>query len=125
VLLVVLGALGTFLYIRTQYYVGVSAGPPPQVAVYRGVSGSVLGLDLFRLSEHTDLPVSALPDFEQAKVSDTIPASSQSDAERIVQSLREQACTAATPSPTTTPSPRRPSARPAPTPTPTYCADAP
>jgi protein phosphatase len=130
--LVLLGGLATFLYVRTQYYVGVSTGPPAQVGVYRGVSGSVLGVDLSRLADRTDLPVSALPDVERPHVAGGIQAKSESDAQRIVRSLREEACAAATPSPT--PSPRKSpaahhksAASPSPSPAalPSYCQGSP
>src|SRR3954465_10965841 len=42
--LVVAGGLATFLYVRTQFYVGVAQGSPATVGVYRGVDGQVLGL---------------------------------------------------------------------------------
>ena len=44
--LVIAGIVGTFLYARTQYYVGASKSTPATVTIYRGVSGSVLGIDL-------------------------------------------------------------------------------
>lgn len=135
VLLVGLGVLGTFLYVRTQFYVGVSDGSPATVGVYRGVTGSVLGIDLSRLSDRTDLPVSALPDYERPRVAAGIQASSHDDARRIVSTLRDEACPSPAPKPPARPSHRhrrhhagaRPSPTPTPTPTPTpspYCTAA-
>ena len=141
-LLVAAGIVGTFFYVRTQYYVGADAatGTSTTVAVYRGVSGSILGVDLSRLSTRTDLPISALPNFERAKVDAGIQASSRSDADRIVSNLRQEACANATPTPAPSPSATpatarkgttrrhraaRPAAKPTPTPTPalpSYCA---
>lgn len=140
-LLIVGGALGTFFYIRTLYYVGVADGPPATVGIYRGVQGSVLGLNLDSLRDRSDLPVTALPADERARVGDGIQADSHSDAQRIVATLRGDACANATPSPTPTvatptspPSPapthhrkhHRHHANPSPTPTPSppppYCA---
>jgi serine/threonine protein phosphatase PrpC len=95
VIVVVGAAVATFVYVRSQYYVGVSGSDPATVAVYRGVSGSFLGVDLSRLSEDTNLPVDALPDFRVTQVDAGMQASSAADAERIVGSLRTEACDAA------------------------------
>jgi protein phosphatase len=122
VLLVVVAGVGTWLYTRSQYYVGVAKGNPPTVGLYRGVSGSVLGLDLASLAQRTDLPVSALPDFEQVHVRNGIDASSRNDAREIVARLRADACPTPTPSATATSTAKpAPSPSPTPTPTPAYC----
>jgi hypothetical protein len=94
-LLVVLGFVATFLYIRTQYYIAVADGSPETVGIYRGVSGSVLGIDMSRLSVRTDLPLSAVTDAQRPSVLDGIEATSEDDAGRIVASLRDDACAAA------------------------------
>jgi serine/threonine protein phosphatase PrpC len=120
-LVVALGVLGTFLYIRNQYYVGVAPGSPATVAVYRGVSGSILGIDLSRVDSHTNLPVSAVPDFDRQKVLAGFQASSRSDADRIVQRLRAEACAAARPTKSAT-TQHRASRNPSPQPRPSYCA---
>ena len=138
VLLIVGGAIATFFYIRTLYYVGVAQGSTPTVGVYRGVQGTVLGWDLDSLTDRSDVPVGALPDDDRAKVTAGIDADSHSDARRIVAALRGDACAAATPtaSPTASPSPspsrtrtatrkHHRAATPSPTPTPTlpsYCS---
>ena len=130
VLLVIAAGVGTWLYARSQYYVGADKGATPTVAVYRGVSGSVLGLDLSSVDERTDLPIAALPDFEQTHVRNGIDASSRSDAREIVARLRADACPAPSPTPTPTPSATstakpKPSTSPTPTtsasPPPAYC----
>lgn len=127
VVIVLAAAVGTFLYIRTQYYVGVADGTPSTVGVYRGVDGSVLGADLDRLHERTDLPLSALGDYQRSRVTSGIQASSASDAQRIVESLRSDACAqaTATPSPRPSPSPsgkqRASNPTPTPSPPPPYC----
>jgi serine/threonine protein phosphatase PrpC len=126
------GAAGAWAYVRSQYYVGTQGG---QVVIYRGVSGSVAGLSLHHVSARTDLPISALPAFDQDRVQDGIPASSRNAAKHVVDRLRRGACpnvplhpisTAPTPAPASPP-PRvlpTPTARPAqapaarPTPTP-------
>jgi protein phosphatase len=130
VLLVVVAAgVGTWLYARSQYYVGVADAGTPTVGVYRGVGGSVLGIDLASLDERTDIPVSALPDFEQAHLRSGIDASSRSDARRIVAALRNDACPApvtspVSPAPAGTASPKpSAAATPTATPPPAYCHD--
>jgi serine/threonine protein phosphatase PrpC len=122
VLLVVAAGVGTWLYSRSQFYVGVAKGATPTVAIYRGVTGQVLGLDLSSLDQRTDLPVDALPDFEQAHLRSGIEAASRSDARRIVAGLRADACPTPAPTPTATTS-GKPAATPTPAPTPTYCHD--
>jgi PPM family protein phosphatase len=138
-LLVIGGAIGAFFYIRTLYYVGVAKSATPTVGVYRGVEGSVLGIDLDSLSDRSDLPITALTDDDRERVSADIQADGHDDARRIVGVLRSHACAAATPSAAPTPSPspthatttakkRRRAAQPTPSPTPTpppYCVGTP
>jgi protein phosphatase len=97
VVLVIAGVAATLLYARTQFYVGAAQGSTPTVGVYRGVEGSVAGLDLSRLSDRTDLPVSALPNSFRDQVSSGMQASSHDDARRIVARLRSAACATVTP----------------------------
>ena len=112
--LVVAGVVvGTWLYTRGQYYVGASQD---NVAVYRGVSG------LSSVSERTDLPVTALPDFEQSRVRKGIDVADRSAAASLVEQLRRDACPSPTPTVAPSPTPttsRSAKATPAPTPTPT------
>jgi protein phosphatase len=132
-LVVVAVVVGAYFYIRTQYYVGVAHG---NVAIYNGVDGKVL-FDLHKVDRRTDLPVQALPPYQQDQVKHTIPASSRADAQRIVSALRSNACPTPAPTPTTSPTPTptaKPTAKtkpapptpaPTPTPTPSYCASTP
>ena len=123
VVLVVAGAIATFLYARSQYYVGASKSTPPTVTIYRGVSGSLLGVDFSSVDENTGIPVDALPADEQAHVTNGIPADSRKDAQAIASRLRADACpapaTTAT-QPAASPSPS-PATAPTPSPTPSYC----
>ncbi|MGH8867515.1 MAG: PP2C family protein-serine/threonine phosphatase, partial [Actinomycetes bacterium] len=101
------GYLG-WKWTQQQYYVGTSA---QHVAIFRGVSQSVVGVDLSRVQEKDALELGSLPDFERERVENTISATSLSDAESIVARLRGQACSAAEaklpePSPSPTPSAR-------------------
>ena len=136
VVLVVAAGVGTWLYAHSQYYVGATKTAEPTVGIYRGVSGSVLGVNLSSLDERTDIPLSALRDDQQAQLRNGIDASSRSDARRIVAALRADACPtpAATPTatatPTSKPTPKpspsssaapRPTPTPTSTPAPSYC----
>ena len=90
-------------YVQAQYYVGDQAGT---VAIFRGVSQEVGPLRLSDVHEVAPgLPVSSLPTLVRDRVVATIPASDLSDAEQIVNSLRETACRAHTPVPTPARSP--------------------
>jgi protein phosphatase len=125
VLLLAGGAYGGWAYVRAQYYVGEQSG---QVVIFRGLSGSVAGVSLHRVWTRTGLPISMLPSFDQERVQDGIPASSKTNARRIVTRLQTGACP--TPAPvTSTPAPRsstapRPAPTPAPTPVPAGCPGA-
>jgi PPM family protein phosphatase len=90
VLLVAGGIAATWITLRHQYYVGTTSSQT--VGVYRGVSGSFAGIDLSRLDQSTDLPVTALPDFEKPRIHDGIQAKNQADAQRIVDELRNETC---------------------------------
>ncbi|MFL6138917.1 MAG: PP2C family protein-serine/threonine phosphatase [Frankiaceae bacterium] len=91
VLLAVVAALvGTWVYVRAQYYVGASGS---QVAVLRGVSGSFLGVPLHSVHSRTDIPIDQLPQYERERIEEGINAASLPAAERIVVRLRdEQGC---------------------------------
>jgi PPM family protein phosphatase len=85
-LLVVAGGLfgGTWWYSQHQYYVGSNG---TQVVVYRGINGTVLGLNFSSPIEKTGIVMSSLPAFERDRVNDTIGARNKADADRIVGQL--------------------------------------
>lgn len=85
-------------WVSTQWYVSVngSAGTGT-VAIYNGVEGSLLGIDLSSMNADTGLIVGALPLFDQELVSKGIPASSETDAQRIIIELRDRAASCAGP----------------------------
>jgi serine/threonine protein phosphatase PrpC len=124
VLIVIAAAIATWLYARSQYYVGAT-GNPPVVAVYQGI-GSLASVDA-----RTDIPLSALPEDAQNNVRNHIDVGSKTAAGDVVRRLRTQACPAPPPAPTTTPTPQStskttskastPAPTPTPTPTPSYC----
>jgi serine/threonine protein phosphatase PrpC len=104
VLALALAAFGGWLYVRTQYYVGVSKG---HVVVFRGVSGTVGPLHLSSVEERGPL-VSALPSESQRQVEQHINADNLSDARRILHALEAGTSpdsTSPAQSPSSTPTP--------------------
>jgi hypothetical protein len=78
------------------------------------------------VADRTDLPVSALPDYEQTRVHKGIDVESRTAATSLVEQLRRDACPTPAPSvtPTATASPTAastPAASPTPAPPPPYC----
>ncbi len=99
--LAVLGVLSTgaaWAYIRTQYYVGADA---EQVAIFRGVNGSVAGVELSSVATRSDLNLDRLGELDAARVKKGIVAKDRADAARIVTRLTSLAvaCPTATPTP--------------------------
>ena len=92
------GASAGWAWVQRQYYVGVSGD---DVVIYRGVSGSLAGIDLSHVHAHASLPVTTLPEFERKRVRDGIHAANLADARSIVDRLRTTTVTP-TPSPTPT-----------------------
>jgi serine/threonine protein phosphatase PrpC len=87
-LLLVVGALvGAYTWTQNQYYVADDGG---FVAIYQGVQLDLPGIDLSSVHETDTLKLADLPEFNQEQVRDGIVASSYSDAQRIVQNLRDQ-----------------------------------
>lgn len=83
-------AAGGRAWVRRQYYVGVDHG---QVAIFRGVEGTVAGVHLSEVTETSPLAVTDLPDFEQRRVRDGIHADGLDDARAIVTRLARAAGT--------------------------------
>lgn len=103
-LIVVAGALfgGTWWYSQHQYYVGTDG---QYVVVYRGIKGSIVGINFSSAIEHPMIPVSSLPTFKRDAVVEGVSARSRSAAERIVDQLRQSEVPTATPSlPSSSPS---------------------
>jgi len=109
-LLLGVGAVAGWRYVQSQYYVADHDG---QVAIFRGVSGSVAGIELSRVHSEPGLPLAELPELEQAQVRDGIQAVSLADARAIIDDLRrtrdEAAPTSRTPAATTRPASATPS----------------
>jgi serine/threonine protein phosphatase PrpC len=87
-LVVVAGALfgGTWWYSQHQFYVGSDG---THVIVYKGINGTVLGIDFSSPIEDTGITMSSLPTFERERVAATISARDRRDADRIVSQLHE------------------------------------
>lgn len=125
VILVAAGVAGVAVYIHHQWYIAPSAG---QVAVYQGVQGSAAGIHLSHLHVRTNLPVSALPQDDQDRVTSGIQASGgKTGAGEVVTNLRQQACALVTPTPTPSSTSKHKlsaAAKPSPS-TPVWCASTP
>lgn len=100
---VALLALGTAIaanWVSSRWYVALSGSAGTgTVAIYNGVQGSLLGINLSQESADSGIAVGSLPLFDQELVSKGIPASSRDDADRIVAELqaRATACAIALP----------------------------
>lgn len=122
-LLVVAGASAGRAWTRKQYYVGVAGD---RVAIYRGIEGTLAGVDLSEVDRTVPLAVDDLPEFERKRVRDGIHADDRAEAELIVERL-QAAVLPPCPEPTPAPSPAAPplggpsptASRIPPTPTPT------
>ncbi|WP_346620848.1 protein phosphatase 2C domain-containing protein [Blastococcus montanus] len=87
----VAGAIGTYVWALDHWFVGVNgSGDDQQVAVFRGLDASVLGLDFYRLDRGTDLAVSDLTPAARSRVQDSITADDSGHADRILAALRDQ-----------------------------------
>ena len=104
---------GVLAYAQTRYFVAEADGA---VAIYHGMPGSLLGLQLNELVEKPGIKVADLPRFHQRLVENTIASASLEDARLTTEKLRAIAekCVAsreerlnppqATPAPTALPS---------------------
>ena len=86
VALLAVGAVATWAYVRTQFYVGVE---DEQVAIFRGVTGDVAGLSMSSVDTRTDLTVDRLDGLAVSRLERGIVAEDRDDAEQIVARLEE------------------------------------
>ena len=95
-LIVVAGALfgGTWWYSQHQYYVGSDGH---DVVVYKGINGSILGINFSSPIEDTEIPVASLPAFKRNTIDAGVSVHSRQAAERIVQQLRDSVTPATSP----------------------------
>ena len=90
--LVVGAAVGWYTWSQSQYFVATTPGTTGEVvAVFRGPTEPLFGVDLSRLVETSTVGVAELPEFEQDQVSGTIVAENLNDARDIVQRLADEA----------------------------------
>jgi len=85
--LVLAGAGSAYAYVRSQYFVGADAD---QVAIFRGVTGTVAGLSLHTVASRTGLEVDQLDVLAQQQVERGIVAEDEPDARAIVDRLQAQ-----------------------------------
>jgi len=102
--LVAASVLALRSWTTTQWYVGTAMPEQiepskPVIAIYQGVPQELLGLHLATLITTTAVPLDSLPAFDQELLTRTIPASSQIDAERIVEQMRQKAIECLGPNP--------------------------
>ncbi|GAA4834873.1 protein phosphatase 2C domain-containing protein [Luteimicrobium xylanilyticum] len=107
VLAILGGGYAAYGWTQNQYFVGESEG---KVAVFQGVPQNIGPLHLSSPVELTDTAVDSLPSYVQDRLSDTIPATSLSDARTRAAQV---ATDGTTPEPTTTPTPTLTPATPA------------
>jgi PPM family protein phosphatase len=89
-LLVAALAVGAYLWVLSNWFVGVedtSAGE--RVTVFRGIDTALLGVDLNRAADVTDLTVDDLTQADASKVRRGIEATDGDHADRIVAMLRD------------------------------------
>jgi PPM family protein phosphatase len=130
VVLLAVGGYAGLQLVRNQYYVGVQDN---RVAIFQGVSSTLVGRSLSSVYETSNVDVDGLPDFDRARVEQTIPARDLDDARAIVERLEAEVArcaAAATPTPTLPVNPppadaasTLPPITPTPTPTPSLPAD--
>ncbi|SHJ66637.1 Serine/threonine protein phosphatase PrpC [Tessaracoccus bendigoensis DSM 12906] len=82
------GTWGLYAYGRTRYFVGADEG---QVAVFNGLPGGALGIELNHVVERTDIQVRDLPKFFQRQVEATIPVRNPESAKGTTEAFRELA----------------------------------
>jgi protein phosphatase len=90
--LVVGSVVGWYTWSQGQYFVATTPGTAGDVvAVFRGPTDPLFGVDLSRLVETSTVGVEELPEFEQEQVSSAIVAQNLQDARDIVQRLADEA----------------------------------
>jgi PPM family protein phosphatase len=87
----VAGAVGTYIWALGHWFVGVDgSGTDEQVAVFRGLDVSIVGLDFYELEEATGMAVADLTPAARNRVRGGITADDADDADRILAALRQQ-----------------------------------
>jgi protein phosphatase len=81
------GAGAGWAYVRSQYYVGVDG---EQLAIFRGVSGEVGPVRFSQVEQRTELETERLDPIAASRVEQGIVAADRTEAEAIVDRLRER-----------------------------------
>jgi protein phosphatase len=91
VLLLLAGGIATWLWVLTHWFVGVAAATDggDRVGVYRGFNTELLGLDLYRVDDVTDIALDDLSSYDRNSVRQGIEADDAADAQRIVDDLHD------------------------------------
>ena len=90
ILVVVGGGFAAWTYTQRQYYVGESSG---QVAIFRGINQKVAGISMSSVYKRTGIQIDQVTTDDRQQIAATITASSLSDANKIVTSIRSGATT--------------------------------
>ncbi len=84
-------AVAGYLFVMGHWFVGVhDTDDGQQVAVFRGLDASIVGLELYRLDSSTGLASADLTQAARSRVRAGITAGDRADAERILSNLRSQ-----------------------------------
>jgi PPM family protein phosphatase len=74
-----------------HWFVGVAeTADGDEVAIFQGLDASIVGVELYRLDQATELATADLTQAARSRVSGGINASDQGDAQRILENLRDQ-----------------------------------
>jgi PPM family protein phosphatase len=86
VLLAVLAG-GGYLILSRAYFIGPTEAET--VGIFRGLNGSVAGIELYSEVSDSGVPVSSLPEFQQARINEGITVGDVEEAEATVEGYRE------------------------------------
>jgi PPM family protein phosphatase len=91
VVLVGAAAIAGYLFIMGHWFIGVAeTAEGDHVAVFQGLDASVVGVDLYRLDQATELATTDLTQAARSRVAGGINASDRDDVQRILSNLRDQ-----------------------------------
>jgi protein phosphatase len=88
VIVIVGGGFAAWSYTQRQYYVGENGG---QVVIFRGVNVKLAGISMSSVYKRTGIPIDQVTTDDRSQISSTITASSLTDANQIVTSIRSAA----------------------------------
>jgi PPM family protein phosphatase len=84
-IVIVGGAYAGWRYTQDQYYIGTDGS---NVALFRGINDSVLGIHLSHVHQRTDIPLAGVPTPDQGQIRATISATSLANAESILNNIK-------------------------------------